>query len=42
MGLGQKILTRVGLGQIFVARIGSAIYGLDLNLENLPKECQIF
>jgi len=23
-------------------RVGSAIYGLGLNLENFPKKCQIF
>jgi len=32
MGLGQKILTRVG----------SAIFGLGLGLENFPPKSQIF
>jgi len=32
MGLVQKILTQVGSGQFFVARVGSAIYGLVLIL----------
>jgi len=36
MGPGQKFFTRVRLGQFFVARVESAIYGLDLNLENFP------
>jgi len=36
MGLGQKNLTRVGLDQFFVARVGSAIFGLGLGLENFP------
>jgi len=26
----------MGPGQFFVARVGSAIYGLGLNYENLP------
>jgi len=39
MGLGQKILTQVG--SIFLARVGSAIYGLGLNLENFQLKCQI-
>jgi len=26
----------MGLGQNFLTRVGSAIYGLDLNLENFP------
>jgi len=30
MGLGQK------LGQFFVAQVGSAIFGLGLDLENFP------
>jgi len=34
MGLSQNNLTRVGSGQIFVARVGSAIF--DLGLENFP------
>jgi len=34
MSPGQKLLTQVG--SIFVARVGSAIYGLGLNLENFP------
>jgi len=42
MGPGQKILTQVGLGQFFMARVGSAIYGLGLNLENFPLKYQIF
>jgi len=36
MGPGQKIFTQVGSGQFFVARVGSAIHGLGLNLENFP------
>jgi len=36
MGPGQKIVTRVGSGLFFVARVGSAIYGLSLNLEIFP------
>jgi len=34
MGLGQKFWPR--LGQIFVAEVGSAIFGLDMELENFP------
>jgi len=34
MGSDQKCLTWVGSGQFFVAWVGSAIYGLGLNLEN--------
>jgi len=29
-------------GQKFLTRVGSAIHGLDLNLENFPQKCQIF
>jgi len=36
MGPGQKFLTQVGSGQLFVARVRSAIYGLVLNWENIP------
>jgi len=36
IGPGQKFLTRVGSGQLFVARVRSAIYGLGLTLENFP------
>jgi len=36
MGPGQKFLTRVGSGQILVARVGSAIFGLGMDLENFP------
>jgi len=32
----------MGLGQKFLTRVGSAIYGLGLNLENFPKKHQIF
>jgi len=34
MGLGQNFLTGVGTGQIFVALVVTAIYGLGLGLEN--------
>jgi len=34
MSLGQKILTQVRLGQIFVAWVGSAIFGLGF--KNFP------
>jgi len=33
---GQKILTLVGSGQIFVAWVRPAIFGLGLGLENFP------
>jgi len=33
MGLGQIFLTQVRSGQFLVARVGSAIYGLGLDLE---------
>jgi len=36
MGPSQKFLTLVGWGQFFVARVGSAIFGLVLGLENFP------
>jgi len=37
MGPGQNFLTQVRSGQIFVARvIGSAIFGLGMDLENFP------
>jgi len=36
MGSGQKFLTWVRLAQFLVARVGSVIYGLGLDLENLP------
>jgi len=42
MGPGQKILTRVGSGQLFVARVGSDIYGLGLIFENFHKNVKFF
>jgi len=30
----------MGPGQKFSGRVGSAIYGLSLGLENFPKKCQ--
>jgi len=39
---GQNFLTQVGSGQIFIARIGSVIFGLGLALENFPLKSQIF
>jgi len=44
MGLGQNFFTRFRPGQFFCGSgwVGSAIYGLGLNLENFPYECQIF
>jgi len=42
MGPGQKFLTRVGSGQIFIGQDGLAICGLGLDLENFPLKCQIF
>jgi len=40
MGPGQKILTLVGSGQYFVARVGSAIFGLGLG--TLVKKIELF
>jgi len=42
MGPGKKNLAWVGLGQIFVVLIGSAIFGLGLTLENFLLKSQIF
>jgi len=42
MGLGQNFLTQVGSGQLFVAWVGSAIYGLGLDCENFSQKCQNF
>jgi len=36
MGLGQKILTRVGSNFCCSGRVGSAIFGLGMDLENFP------
>jgi len=32
----------MGPGQFFVAQVGSAIYGLGLNLENFPQNINFF
>jgi len=42
MGSGLKTLTWVRSGQFFAARVGSAIFGLGLGLENFPQKSQIF
>jgi len=42
MGLGQIFLTWVESGQVFVARVMSAIFDLGLALENFPLKSQIF
>jgi len=42
MGLGQNFMTKVGSDQFFVARVGSAIFGLGLLLEFSPKNPKFF
>jgi len=36
MGLGQNVLTWGRLGQLFIALVRPAIFGLGLGLENFP------
>jgi len=42
MGPGQNFFTGVRSVQFFVARVGSAIYGLGLNFENFPLKMSNF
>jgi len=42
MGPGQNFLTLVRSGQIFISRVGSAIFSLGLAFENFPLKSYIF